>query len=76
MSERLPTLKPSKVIGALKRAGFFVDHVRGSHYYFKHDERPGMLVVVPYHRKDLKRGTLRSIIDQSGLTRNKFLELL
>ena len=40
--------------------------------------RPGLsgLVVVPMHRKDLKRGTLAAILRQAGLSRGEFLELL
>jgi hypothetical protein len=33
-------------------------------------------VTVPYHNKDLKPGTLASIITQAGLTVEEFLELL
>lgn len=33
-------------------------------------------VVIPYHNKDLKPGTLASVIKQSGLTVEEFVELL
>jgi len=42
---------------------------------YKHSTRPGQ-VVVPFHRRDLKRGTLLSILKQAGLSRQQFLELL
>lgn len=29
---KLPRIKPAKLIKALERAGFFVDHITGSHY--------------------------------------------
>jgi predicted RNA binding protein YcfA (HicA-like mRNA interferase family) len=60
----------------LQRAGFYEDHVRGSHHYFKHPNNIGLLVVVPYHNKDLKRGTLLSIIAQSGMTIDEFVNYL
>jgi len=31
---------------------------------------------VPFHHRDVKRGTLRSILKQAGLSRQQFLELL
>lgn len=76
MTERLPALKPREVMRALERAGFFLHHVRGSHHYLKHPAKPGVLVVVPFHAKDVKRGTLSSIIRQAGLTTEEFATLL
>jgi predicted RNA binding protein YcfA (HicA-like mRNA interferase family) len=76
MSQRLPALKPRDVLRALERAGFLVHHVSGSHYVLKHSEKAGLRVIVPWHNKDLKRGTLRSIIEQSGLTVPEFIALL
>jgi predicted RNA binding protein YcfA (HicA-like mRNA interferase family) len=70
---KLPALKPKAVIRALERSGFYLHHVRGSHYFLRKAERN---VVIPYHTKDLKPGTLRAIIDQSGLTVEEFLALL
>ena len=35
-----------------------------------------MRVTLPWHNKDLKRGTLASIIDQAGYTTDEFAELL
>jgi len=72
---RLPVCKPAEVIRALLRAGFFLDHSTGSHRYFRHPARSG-IVTVPFHRKDLKRGTLKSILDQAGLSADEFLKLL
>ena len=73
MSKKLPALKPKQVIKALERSGFYVHHVSGSHYVLKKDK---LRVTVPYHNKDLKPGTIRSIIGQAGLTAEEFLALL
>jgi len=35
-----------------------------------------LLVVVPYHNKDLKRGILLSIIAQTGMTIDEFISYL
>jgi predicted RNA binding protein YcfA (HicA-like mRNA interferase family) len=76
MSAHLPSLKPKQVLKALERAGFAVDHVTGSHYILKHPLRPALRVTLPYHRKDLKRGTVQAIVKQAGLTVEKFSALL
>jgi predicted RNA binding protein YcfA (HicA-like mRNA interferase family) len=73
MTQRIPTLKPKKVIKALERGGFYVHHTSGSHYILKKEK---LRVTVPYHNKDLKPGTLKSIIEQAGLTVEEFLNLL
>jgi len=75
VSSRLPAYKPKDVLRALIAAGFKVDHVSGSHYILKHDEKGGLRVTLPWHGKDLKRGTLTSIIKQAGLTVEEFLKL-
>jgi predicted RNA binding protein YcfA (HicA-like mRNA interferase family) len=76
MTRPLPALKPKKVLQALKRAGFFVHHIEGSHYILKHPDRPNLRVTVPYHNKDLKRKTLGTIIKQAGFTTEDFIEFL
>ena len=76
MSRRLPAVKPSEVLRALGRGGFFVHHVSGSHYVLKHPGKPHLRVTVPYHNRDLKRGTLASILEQAGLSSEDFVELL
>jgi predicted RNA binding protein YcfA (HicA-like mRNA interferase family) len=76
MSQRLPSLKPREVLQALKRGGFFVHHVSGSHYVLKHPDNHTLRVTLPYHTRDLKRGTLTSIIEQAGLTTDAFKNLL
>jgi predicted RNA binding protein YcfA (HicA-like mRNA interferase family) len=76
MSQHLPAVRPKEVIRALCRAGFFVHHISGSHYFLKHPAKLELRVTVPYHNKDLKRRTLASIVDQADLTVEEFLEIL
>jgi len=73
MLKNLPALKPKKVIKALERNGFIIHHTTGSHRILKKEK---LRVTVPYHNKDLKPGTLASIIKQAGLTVDGFLDLL
>jgi predicted RNA binding protein YcfA (HicA-like mRNA interferase family) len=73
MTKRLPQVKPREVIAALLRAGFDIHHTTGSHHVLKRDQ---LRVTVAYHNKNLKRGTLASIIRQAGFTVEQFTELL
>jgi len=74
---RLPSIGGRRVIRALERAGFVVQRTRGSHYILARPGDPGHAVIVPVHgSRDLKPGTLRSIIHQAGLTTDDFIELL
>lgn len=72
----LPVVTPRQLIRALERAGFFVHHIKGSHYYLKHADHPMLRVSVPYHSRDIKRGTLRSIIREAGLSIEELIQLL
>ncbi len=73
----LPSVNAARLIRALQRAGLFVHHATGSHYVLKHPDRPAVRVVVPYHGSaDVKRGILRSILRQAGLTVDDLVRLL
>ena len=72
----LPAVRPEAVIRALERAGFVVERVKGSHHALKHPDKPHLHVTVAFHKREVPRGTLRSIIKQAGLTTDEFLALL
>jgi len=55
-----------EIIRRLKGNGWYEVAQIGSHKQFKHPSRPGR-VTVPYPRKGLPIGTIRSIEKQSGL---------
>lgn len=77
MNQRPPSLKAGEVIRALERGGFVVSRTSGSHCRLVHTAEPARKVTTPLHSdSDLKRGTLRSIISQAGLTVAEFMELL
>lgn len=74
---KLPVVKGREVIRALQRAGFVVDRIVGSHHVLVDPGDPARAVTVPVHgARDLKPGTLRSIIRRTGLTLEQFIELL
>lgn len=67
---KLPALTAKKVIAILKQRGFLLDHSTGSHFIFYHPETKRR-VTVPYHSKDLPKGTLLSILKQAGINRKE-----
>jgi len=73
---KLPIVKPKQVIAALKRADFFIDHQTGSHARLIHHNEPHRRVTVPIHIRDLKKGTLKSILRQAQLSVEEFIKLL
>lgn len=76
MSQRLPSVTAREAVRALERAGFVVSRTSGSHCRLFHSTDPSRKVTIPIHSGDLKRGTLRAIIAQAGLTVVEFLALL
>ena len=76
MNARLPAVTAREAIRALERAGFVVSRTSGSHCRLIHSRDPARKVTVPVHSGDLKRGTLRGIIAQAGMTVGEFVALL
>ena len=73
---KLPILPARKVIKALQSIGFQISRQSGSHIILiKYVDNKKLTVVVPRHQ-ELAKGTLLSIISQSGLTKEEFLRLL
>lgn len=72
MSPKYPLLPSSKVVAALKKAGFESISQKGSHMKLA---RPGRVVIVPMH-DEVARGTLKSILEQAGLDLDDFLHFL
>ena len=70
---KLPALKPREVIRVLEKAGFSFIRQKGSHRIYV---KENIGVTIPFHNKDLKRGTLRHIIKQAGFTTEEFFKLL
>ena len=69
---RLKNLSGKEVCNILKRYGFKEIRRRGSHIVMqKKLENTTITVPIPDH-KDLKKGTLMSIIRQSGVPKEEF----
>ena len=63
---KTPSLTPRKVIKFLEENGFVLDHTSGSQMVFFNPELHRR-VVVPFHRKDIPKGTLLTILKQAGI---------
>ena len=73
----LPSVNAARLIRALQRAGFYIHHTTGGHYVLKHPDRLAARIVVPYHGSaDIKRGILRSVLRQAGLSGEELANLL
>lgn len=70
---KLPAYKPKELLRKLKTLGFIEDHITGSHIILYHPVTKRR-AVVPFHLKDLHKGTLSSIIKEAGITRQELTE--
>lgn len=72
---KLPVIKASKLLRVLKKLGFNKYHQVGSHVQLKHPD--GRRTTLPYHpTQEIRRGTLRAIIDDLDMTVEEFIKAL
>ncbi|HCA67396.1 MAG: hypothetical protein A2249_02210 [Candidatus Jacksonbacteria bacterium RIFOXYA2_FULL_44_7] len=71
---KLPVPGSKETIKKLQKVGFIIDHQTGSHVILIHPALKRR-VTVPYHHKDIKKKTIKSIIDQAGLTIEEFITI-
>jgi len=75
MMAKLARLTGQQVIAALKRAGFEVLSVKGSHHFMSHPD--GRRTVIPVHRGEtVGPGLMLKIVRDCEMEREEFLELL
>lgn len=67
---KLPSLTPKKVIKILEKRGFLLDHSSGSHRVYYHPDKRKR-ITVPFHRRDIPKGTLMTILKQAGIDREE-----
>jgi len=64
---RVPRLTGGDLVAALKRAGFVVARIRGSHHFLRHED--GRATVVPVHSGEtIGPGLLHRILRDCKLT--------
>jgi len=72
---RLPAVKPRRVIEFLEQNGFILDHTSGSHFIF-YNPVSRRRAVVPRHNRDMPKGTLMSLLRETGLTLEELIDFL
>jgi predicted RNA binding protein YcfA (HicA-like mRNA interferase family) len=70
---KFPALKPKEVAKVLEKAGFVFVRQNGSHKIYLKGK---ICVTLPWHNKDMKIGTVKAVIKNSGLTAQEFLKLI
>lgn len=60
----MKSFKPRQIIKVLEGKGFNFVRQKGSHKLYR---KGNLRVTIPFHNKDLKPGTLKSILRQAGI---------
>ncbi len=72
---KLPIVSGKELCKALRKIGYSIDHQTGSHIILRNENPPHRRLTIPNH-KEIAKGTLRSILRQSGLTVEELGELV
>lgn len=72
---RPPIVTSREMVRVLKKAGFIEKRQTGSHLILFNPESK-KVTTVPIHAKTLGKGLTHTIIEQSGLNLDEFIELL
>jgi len=74
---KLPTASGKETVKALMKDGFVLVSQRGSHIKLRKFHHPmgKTTITIPNH-KELRKGTLARILQQAGIDRDKFRQLL
>lgn len=70
----MASFKPKEVVLILQKLGFLKKRQTGSHSVMFHPTSQ-IIISVPLHNKDVKRGLMKSIIKQAKSTEKEFLKL-
>jgi predicted RNA binding protein YcfA (HicA-like mRNA interferase family) len=75
MGSKYPVLPPEDIIKVLVKIGFEKVSQKGSHAKFVKSGANKRVVIIPMHY-EIAKGTLKSILEQAGITLEQFLEYL
>jgi len=67
-----PILRPSEILSALSKKGFYFKSQKGSHVKYTNGS---LTAIIPMH-DTVARGTLKSILIQANVDLEEFLNLL
>jgi len=72
---KLPRIKGKELVAALRRGGFVVVRIKGSHHFLRHAD--GRCTVVPVHAGEtIGPGLLGKILDDCEVSVEEIQELL
>jgi len=72
---KLPRVTGRELVSALRKAGFEVIRVKGSHHFLKHSD--GRRTVIPIHRGEtIGPGLISKILRDCEITHDELLEFL
>jgi predicted RNA binding protein YcfA (HicA-like mRNA interferase family) len=72
---KIPPISPNKLVKILEKEGFKVIRQKGSHVIMINSKKNR--IVIPVHPgKGIKPGLIRTILNEAGISREKFLKLL
>lgn len=72
---KLPIISGDRLVKALRNFGYEIDHHTGSHIFLRNKRPPYRRLTVPKHI-EIAKGTLKSILRQSGITVEELIENL
>jgi len=74
---KIPALTSRDVIKGLKRAGFEFDRqAKGSHEIWYNPDTKRRTTIPNHPGSEIKKGTLKAILEQAGLSLEEFMNLL
>ncbi len=71
----LPIITSTKIIKIFKSKGFTLDRIKGSHHIY-YSLKTKTRVVVPFHKRDLPKGTCFAILKSAGLDKEELEKLI
>ena len=71
----LPVVTCEEARRALEKDGWYVARI-GKHVVMRHPTKPGRPLIPNHPSQTIKRGTLRNILRDAGLTADEFRSLL
>lgn len=72
---KIPALKPKQLIRVLEKSGYYAKRQSGSHVIMVNEELQ-KAIPVPFHTKDLKKGTLEGILKRARISKDDLRKLL
>jgi predicted RNA binding protein YcfA (HicA-like mRNA interferase family) len=72
----MPRVAAHQVVAALKRGGWYVDDIPGSHHHLRHPDRLGKVTVPVHGNRILEPWILKKVLNQATMTTDEFRALL